>query len=186
MMQTVPMALPDAEGRLLFQGSPEDLLPGDLVLNSSYQVSRTTAAEYKREPATLVTLVEPGDYDPESASGVRFLAKEVGQVRLRNDTRLEFRRLVTDGLPVQQEPELFEELVDCDHEEHDGYDQQWRGLCRNVPKGMLVGINFNKPGEPAEMSREIVDSVYPTGVVLFESGRAFQSHPDREWIGFVL
>jgi hypothetical protein len=178
MMKTVPGASLDASGYLEFEGNPYELQEGDLVQDGQYAVLEIKPDNHNGEKATLIQLADASEYVFETPRGG--LPKSYGRSTLVNNTWLRFKRQVDGSIFFGVEEELYQELVECDHDEHDDYDYEWRGKCRDIPKGMLVGINLGD-GRP---SCQIVDSVYETGVVLFKSGAAYQSHPDKEWIGW--
>ncbi len=179
MMKTVPGSSLDADGFLEFEGNPYELREGDLVQDGQYAVLEMKSDNHDGEKATHIKLADAGEYAFEVPRGG--IPRSYGRSILVNTTSLRFRRLVDGSIFFGVEEELYQELVECDHDEHDDYNLEWRGKCRDVPKGMLVGINLGS-GRP---SCQIVDSVYETGVVLFSDGKAYQSHPDKEWIGWV-
>lgn len=177
-------ARPDENGNMYFEGSPFDLQEGDMVLDEEYAVLRKSYGQHNGEKAVTITLCDAGAYWYEVPRGGE--PEEVGRQTLTKSMRLRFTRPV-DHFDFGEEDELFYELTTCQHDEHDAYDQEWRGKCKNLPQGLLVGINMD-PGcdsKDLKMSCKIVDSSYANGVVLFADGTAFQSHPDREWIGWL-
>lgn len=177
-------ARPDEFGNMHFEGSPFDLLEGDIVLDGQYAVLHKSYGQHNGERAVTITLCDAGAYWYEVPKGGE--PEEVGRQTMKRSMRIRFTRTVQD-FDFGEEDELFQELVDCQHDEHDDYNNEWRGKCKDLPAGLLVGINMD-PGcetKHLKMSCKIVDSAYPNGAVLFTDGTAFQSHPDKEWIGWL-
>ena len=171
---------PDQYGRLWLEGSPEDLLEGDIVLDGQYAVLDTKAAKHNGEDAIQLTLCDPGEYAFEvPRDGI---PPEKGRDTLVRGAAVRFIR-ETDDLDFGEENEVFYELEFCEHDEHDEYSQRWDGLCKDLPVGTILGINTGG-SDAVQPACKIVDSVYGNGTVLFTDGSAFQSHPDRRWTGF--
>lgn len=176
MIETVNGLGLDSDGRIHLKGNPTDLLPGDLVLGGTYKIVNTKPAEDLRRQATELRL--------RSTEGKSL--DDVGRATLVNTHELIFYRDVENYEPEQeQEHRLFYEPQECAHDEHEHYALIWEGSCRDVPKGMYAVVNWCADGYPPKETCEIVDTVYPTGAVIFESGRVLQSHPDREWVGWL-
>lgn len=181
----------DDYGYQKFIGHVTDVQDGDLVLDKTYSVTATKPAEHFRKPATELTLAPNPNYTVEATS--------VGRATLQNTQSLYFwRKVLNEDSLAGEEEELYTELSWCgeldeeaasltvpEHHGHSEYITEWRGACVMAPSGMLVGINLEPVGLPPRPQCKIVDSVYPSGVVIFTDGDAFQSHPDKEWIGWL-
>ena len=164
---------PDADGYLKLEGNPDELKPGDIVLDGKYAVMKTSPGNHNGSPATQVTLAETEEYIYTAGMGLE--AVERGRVVLANESWLKFERQVRE-MDFGVEPEIHYELLDDTGFE--SYTTEWRGPCKELPKGLLVAI-----GEKGES--KLVDTAYPNGAVVFSDGTLFQSHPDREWIGWL-
>ena len=85
---------PDQYGRLWLEGSPEDLLEGDIVLDGQYAVLDTKAAKHNGEDAIQLTLCDPGEYAFEvPRDGI---PPEKGRVTLVRGTAVRFIRETDD------------------------------------------------------------------------------------------
>lgn len=167
-------ARPSEEGWLAFVGNPYELQEGDVVLNGEYSVLRKSHAKHNGEDATQLVLANAEEYEYET----NYLGgepEERGRVTLLNDSSLKFERRV-DHFDFGAESELHEEMLDDTG--YEDYETQWTGPCKDVPHGMVVVF-----GERAET--RVIDTAYANGVVIFEDGSAYQSHPDRQWIGWI-
>jgi len=172
---------PDDNGDLHFEGNPYELQPGDVVLDGQYAILTVTPGKHNNEAATNFTYCIAEEYFYEVPRGG--IPKETGRATLLNNMWIRFKREVQD-FDFGEEPNIFYELVDCGHDEHDAYEYEWRGKCKDIPKGMLVGIHMDGPDDKVKMRCKIVDTTYPNGAVVFEDGTVYQSHPDKEWIGW--
>lgn len=187
MMQTVNGGRPDEGGYVHFIGNPTDLQEGDLVLDGDYAVLEKKPGEHKGLAATTITYADAGEYAFENPRGG--VPHDPGRATLGNGMKIRFARLVDRAdVDFGAEPNIYYDHP-CDNPLHgeDGehFQTEWRGKCRDIPKGMLVGLNLKPDWANPTMTCLIVDSVYATGLVLFEDGRAYQSHPDKEWVGWV-
>lgn len=199
MMRIHGSTKPDEHGQITFVGQPQDVIQGDVLVavDEEYAVrDKPKPANNFGRPATEFVLCEPSAYDYETPRGGQ--PEALGRLILDNRTQVKFRRLVeVDKLDAGEEPNLFYELNDCEdeygeplppddpHYGHSAYKYEWRGPLREAPKGMLVGINLQPDGMGVVCSEKFIDSVYPTGIVLFSDGTSYQSHPDKEWIGWT-
>lgn len=190
---------PDPNGQLTFIGFPMEVQEGDLLqaAGEEYAVrSQPRAGNNFGKPGTELVLSDVGAYDFEVPRGGE--PEALARITLDNRLQVRFKRTVlTDYVNFGEEDELFFELAECPDSEdehgtdpddphfgHCDYNIEWRGSCREAPKGLLVGINLEPAGKPVKPSCRIVDTVYPTGAVVFSDGSSFQSHPDKEWIGW--
>lgn len=170
------------DGWLRLEGNPGDVLPGDRVMDQRYAVLMAKPAEHNREPGTQLTLAKTEDYaDWLTGRPGDPLPKEAGRVVLGQNHKLVIVRQVAD-IDFGEE-DLFPDLEFCKHEEHDDYNFEWYGPCRDVPRGLLVGVNLSE--DSIDPACKVVDSVYPSGAVIFTDGTVFQSHPDKKWYGYV-
>ena len=191
--------VPDEFGQLTFVGYPHETQEGDILqaAGDDYAVrDKPKPANNFGRSATELVLCDVGAYDFKVPRGGEPFAS--ARIVLDNGMQVRFKRtVVTDTVDFGEEDELFYELVDCEdpddpetdpndpHYGHGAYQTEWRGKCRIAPKGMLVGINLEPAGKPVKPSCKFIDSVYPTGAVVFSDGTSFQSHPDKEWIGLL-
>jgi hypothetical protein len=190
---------PDDFGQLTFIGSPNEVQEGDILQagGDSYAVrDKPKTANHFGKPATELVLCDVGAYEYEVPRGGEPISP--ARIIFDNGMQVRFKRtVVTENVDFGEEPEVFWELVDCfdeddddldpdnPHHGHGAYHYEWRGKCRDLPKGMLVGINLEPAGKEIKPSCKIIDSVYPTGAVVFSDGTSFQSHPDKEWVGWL-
>jgi hypothetical protein len=177
MMQLVGSNGANEEGWLELEGSPADLQEGDIVLDGMYAVLKKTPGNHSGEPATQLTLAYATDFIMDQRDSRT--PTEQGRVVLVNNTLLRFQRMVEE-IDWGMEPELHWYLESCPdagtYEEEFPY--EWRGMCKDAPTGMLVVV-----GDGAKA--KIVDTAYPNGAVIFMDGTVLQSHPNKEWVGWL-
>jgi hypothetical protein len=208
-MQIHGTATPDSSGRLTFTGHPHEIQEGDILFaaGNEYAVrDKPKSSNNFGKPATELVLCDPGEYAFEVPRGGEPPA--YARISLGSGMTVRFSRTVlVDELDFGEEDQLFYELVWCEdpfddfdadlapvttaededdpHAHHSEYNREWRGKCRVAPTGMLVGINLEPEGKNADGQCKIVDTVFPNGAVVFTDGTSFQSHPDKEWIGWL-
>jgi len=162
------------EGWLALEGHPFELEEGDVVMDGVYAVMRKAPGQHNNKPATTLVLAYAQEYELEMKHYGNE-PEERGRATIPNESLLRWDRQV-DEIDWGVESELHQEFLDDTG--YEDYVNEWSGMCKDIPSGLLVV--FGDKAEP-----RIVDTAYPTGAVVFADGSVYQSHPNREWVGWL-